>query len=235
MQEIKVNAGIGVEQIEVRTGEALKLREPEKVEITGVLDAPLEWLKQRKECFEHKCAYIKVNEEEGTIVLRVNEEDYYGAVVRGSLKISPIFKNFGINSGEYKSPIEMSEFIKMNRVYFDNRTTAMALVTQLRNFRAKVNKDVEQEVNLNKGDKRLVLAQAVESNIPETFKVLLPIFKGEKKQEIEVETYFNPDDLTCTLVSPEANELIEDLKEQMLSEVVEGIKTECPKIVIIRE
>ncbi len=233
MKELKVSAGIGVENIEVRTGEALKLREPEKVQISGVLNAPLEWLKQRKDEFNHKQAYIKVNADKGTIVLQIDEKNFYGTVISGSLEISPIFKSFGINSGEYKTPLEMSEFIKMNRAFFENRTAAMALVTELRNFKAKVNKDVEQEANLNKGDRRLLMAQVVESNIPETFNVCLPIFKGMPKQTFEVETYFNPDDFTCTLVSPQANEVEEDIKEHELKEVLSVIETECPDIVII--
>ncbi len=235
MEELKVNVENGVKTLEIRTGKALELKEPKKVSVSGVLTAPLEWLKQRKEQIAQKQAYIKVNADKGIIVLQLDEKDFYGAVITGSLEISPIFEKFGINSGEYKTPLEMSEFVKMNRAHFENRTAAMALVTELRNFKAKVNKEVEQEVNLNRGDKRLLMAQAVDSNIPETFNVCLPIFKGMPKQTFEVETYFNPDDLTCTLVSPSANEICEDVKQNEINKVVAEIEKECPDIVIINE
>lgn len=55
------------------------------------------------------------------------------------------------------------------------------------------------------------------------------------KATFEVETYFNPNDLTCTLVSPEANEMIEDIKQTEIVKVVEAIAKECPDIVIINE
>ncbi len=210
MDELKVSVENGVKTLEIRTGKALELQEPKRVEITGTIETPLTWLLQRKEQIKPKNAHIVVDADNGLVELHEDETNPYGATVVGELEISPIFEKFGINSGNYKTPLEMAEFIKMHRAYFENRTSAMELVTQLRNFKAKVNKQAEQEVNLNKGDKRLVIAQAVESNIPETFNVCLPIFKGMPKQTFEVETYFNPDDLTCTLVSPMANEMFED-------------------------
>lgn len=235
MHELNVRVESGVETLEIRTGEALKLKEPKQVVIRGTLETPYEWLRQRKENADAKRTHILVNRENGVVILHENETDPYGAIIEGKLEINPIFLKFGINQGNYKTPLEMSEFIKMNRVYFENRQVAMELVTQLRKFKVRVDKQVEQEVNLNKGDKRLALNQAVESNVPETFKVCLPIFKGMPKATFEVETYFNPNDLTCTLVSPEANEMIEDIKQTEIVKVVEAIAKECPDIVIINE
>ncbi len=233
MEKINVTVENGVKTLEIRTGEALELREPKIVNIVGTAETPLEWLKQRKEQIQPKKAHLIVDVEKGTISLKEDETNPYGATITGQLEISPIFIKFGINSGEYKTPIEMSEFIKMNRVYFENRQEAMELVTKLRQFKAKVNKEVEQEVNLNKGDRRILLAQAVDSNIPPTFNVCLPLFKGVDKEIFEVETYFNPDDLTCTLVSPMANERFEEIKSKKIDEIVSAIKTECPDIVIV--
>lgn len=70
---------------------------------------------------------------------------------------------------------------------------------------------------------------------PEVFTVIIPIFKGTKKQELQLETYFNPDDLTCTLVSPEANEIAEEYKDTEIDKVLESIKEIAPDIVIIEQ
>lgn len=236
MHELNVKVESGVKTLEIRKGEALELKQPVIVKIIGAgINAPLLWLQSRVEQIEQKKAHILVDKARGSIALFEDENNYFGTIINGELKISPTFKNFGINSGNYKTPLEMSEFIKMNRAYFENRQVAMELVTQLRKFRAKVDKQVEQEVNLNKGDKRLMLAQAVESNVPETFKVCMPIFKGMEKTTFEVETYFNPDDLTCTLVSPDASETIENIKESAIDSIINEIKECCPEIVIINE
>ncbi len=96
-----------------------------------------------------------------------------------------------------------------------------------------MNKDVEAEVDLRKGDKRLLLAQKIESNLPEAFTIKVPIFKGGKPVEIECETYFNPDDLTCTLVSPEANDMTEQTKDGAIDTVIEGICKIAPDIAVL--
>lgn len=233
MKDLNITVENGVKTVEVRTGEALKLKEPLNIEITGTINAPLEWLDSRKNQIDPKNCHILVDEDKRTIALHVGETNPYKTIIIGQMKISPVFQKFGINSGDYRTPLEMSEFIKMNRVYFENRQKAMELVSQLRNFKAKVNKQVEQEVNLNKGDKRLVLNQVVDSNVPEKFNVALPLFKGDPKVTFEVETYFNPTDLTCTLVSPEAEEKYTGIVEGEINRVIQNIKKNHSEIVII--
>lgn len=234
MEDLNITVENGVKTVEVRTGEALKLKEPLKVEITGTINAPLEWLDSREKQIPPRNCHILVDEDKRTIALHLDESNPYKTVIVGQMKISSVFQKFGINSGEYRTPLEMSEFIKMNRVYFENRQKAMELVSQLRNFKAKVNKQVEQEVNLNKGDKRLILNQVVDSNVPETFKVSLPLFKGDPKVTFEVETYFNPTDLTCTLVSPEAEEIYTEIVESEINRMVNTLKEKHSEIVIVR-
>ena len=179
--------------------------------------------------------HILVDRDKMSITLVINEKDHFGDIIRGTLELSPDFERFGINTGEYRTTLEMAEFIKMNRAFFENRSEAMNLVYQLRKFKAKVDKEVEAEYQPNKGDKRVLIQQVVDSNIPESFNVLLPLFKGYSKQNIEVETYFNPDDMTCTLVSPGANESIIDFKDEAINEVLEKIKELASEIVIIEQ
>ena len=107
------------------------------------------------------------------------------------------------------------------------------LVSQLRGFRAKVDKQVESDHNPNKGDKRVLIAQAVDSNIPPSFKLHIPIFKGEPPVTLEVETYFNADDLTCTLVSPMANDFTEDTKNTSIDKILDKIVEIAKDIAII--
>lgn len=97
----------------------------------------------------------------------------------------------------------------------------------------KIDKQVEADVNPNKGDRRVLIAQKVDSNLPPAFNIIVPIFKGTEKMEIECETYFNPDDLTCTLVSAGANDSIEDMKDSCVGEVLEQIKEIAPDVAII--
>lgn len=233
MEEIKISVENGVKTVEIRTGKALELKEPRKVSLFGVLDSPLKWLEKRVEEINQNKAHVIVDREAMTISLRLEELDYYSTTLCGRMELHPAFIKLGINSGQYRTAFEMAELFKMNRSYFQNRQFAMELVTTLRNFRAKIDKQVESEHNPNKGDRRVLIAQTVDSNLPSSFTVAVPIFKGTKKVDIECETYFNPDDLTCTLVSAGANETIEDMKDESIDRVLNGIREIALDIVII--
>lgn len=230
-----IDLTVNGEKLEVREGKALELFNPEIVKINGVLNAPLKYIEKRVNTLNQLQCHVLVDRDKMSITLVINEKDHFGDIIRGMLELSPDFERFGINTGQYRTTLEMAEFIKMNRAFFENRSEAMNLVYQLRKFKAKVDKEVEAEYQPNKGDKRVLMQQVVDSNIPESFNVLLPLFKGYSKQNIEVETYFNPDDMTCTLVSPGANESIIDFKDEAINEVLEKIKELASEIVIIEQ
>lgn len=224
----------GVGEIIIREGKAVELKEPVKVEIQGTIDAAARWLEKRFDCIKGKTCHVIVNREQLTIALQCNENNHYGTLVVGSLTLSPEYKRFGINEGEYITNFEMAELIKMNRSFFENKSVAMKLVTDLQNFKAKVDKEIEQSNN-NRGDRRILINQAVEYNLPEAFTLILPIFKGTIRQTIAVEVYVNPSDFSCTLVSPEANDLVEEMRDREIDAVLERIKERCPDIVIIEQ
>lgn len=224
----------GVKEIVIREGKALEEKEPVTVKITGTIDAPLRWLKKRVAmgCIHQDNSHILVDREQMTITLRCFENYHYGAQITGRLELSPVFKKFGINFGKYMTNFEMAELFKMNRSYFENRAVAMNLVTQLQNFKAKVDKDIENMDN-KRGDRRILVNQVVQSNLPEAFNLHLPVFKGQEKQTIAVEVYVEPQNFNCCLMSPEANDLIHDLTDKCIDEVLHDIREVAPDIVII--
>lgn len=226
----------GVGEIIIRDGEALPLREPVKVAIVGTLGAPACWLETRMRLglINQGKNHILVDREKLSISLQCNENNHYGSSISGKLIVSPEFKKFGINSGEYITNFQMAELFKMNRSCFENKQVAMKLVTELQNFKAKVDKDIEKMDN-NRGDRRLLINQVVQSNLPESFNLHIPIFKGTPKQTINVEVYISPDDFSCTLVSPEANDLLDELRDQEMQEVLDRINAVCPDIVVIEK
>lgn len=217
-----------------REGQALPLHEPEKVQLLGTIDAPARWLEKRADTINQKECYVEVNREKMIISLRTDESSYYGTTVYGKLELSPEYNKFGINGGEYITNFEMAELFKMNRAYFENRSVAMKLVTDLQNFKAKVDKEIENSDN-KRGDRRILVNQVVQSNLPEAFNLVIPVFKGCEKQTVQVEVYVNPNDFTCTLVSAQSNELIIETRDTIIDEVLERIRLTCPDIVIIEQ
>lgn len=231
--EIKVTVENGVKELVIRQGQALELKPEERVTIKGTVNAPLCWLMSRIEIIDIDKAHILIDREKKEILLVIDENNANGTCVLGRLEFTDIFKKFNINTGKYITPLDLGEFIKMNRTYFESKDIAMSLVTQLKSFKAKVNKEVEQDENRNTGDRRILIDQVCENNAPKAFNVVLPIFKGFPAQTISLETYFNPSDLTCALVSPEANEFIENISDTAIDEVIEKIKAVSNKITII--
>ena len=218
----------------IRKGDALPVKEPTSVGIEAQIDAPARWLEKRVGEIEQKKTHVTVDREHFTILLVIDEKNAYKDVVKGKLELSEEMGKFGINSGEYISAFEMSDLIKKNRSFFQSTTEAMKLVTELRNFKAKVDKEIEANDD-RRGNRKILAAQVVESNLPESFKIEIPIFKGQPKKVIEVEVEITPDNLSCTLVSPEANDTVQNERDDIMDGVLKRIEEAAPEIVIIEK
>jgi hypothetical protein len=124
----------------------------------------------------------------------------------------------------------------MNRAFFPDRDKSMELVSLLKNFEAKVESSIERERKEN-GSMKDNYSKVVQSNMPDAFTVHIPIFKGQPAEDLEVELYasVNGRDVSLSLVSPGACQLLEDLRDKVIDEQIEAIRELCPDIVIIEK
>lgn len=224
-------------EVVLREGEApvvLDPKEPERVVISGTIDTPFRWLEKRIELINQKASNIIVNRDVMGIALTVDETNYYQSDIRGELKTSKEMMEFGINAEKKWEPIKLSKFLKMHRAFFTDKSQNMMLVSTLKNFKAKVNQDIERSKEEN-GSKVDNYSQVVDSNLPKSFKLNVPLFKGFACEEIEVEIYADVDgrDVSLSLVSAGANEAIEEYKNKVIDEQLEQIRQIAPDIVII--
>lgn len=243
MTENKINLAIpeGYQgqpiELILREGEAFKQldpKEPKIVKISGTIESVLRWLEKRIDLIEQKKANIIVSRDDMAIQLTLEETDYYGAQILGVLHPSKEMQEFGINTDKTWDPIKLSQFMKMHRAFFTNKSENMLLVSTLKNFRAKVNQDIERSKEEN-GSKVDNYSQVVDSNLPKSFKLNIPLFKGFACEEIEVEVYADVDgrDVSLSLVSAGANEAIEEYRNRVIDEQIAAIKNVAPDIVII--
>lgn len=239
-QPIVVNLPEGQNTLTLLQGKApaqLDNLAPLKINIEGTIYAPLNFLDKRvKDIDQHK-AHIIVNRDKLQILLVIAESDAYNnGKVLGKLQLSEIFVTLGINSNKGWNPEQLGQFLKLNRSFFVNKEEGMKVVAALKSFDAKVNQTVQRETKEN-GNRALSFRQAVDSNIPEKFKLNLPIFSGGEKHEIEVETYASVDgtDVTIHLQSAGANEVVEETKANVITDTIEKIRTTAPEIVIIEQ
>lgn len=218
----------------IRFGDALPLKEPKYVSIHGTIDAPARWVEKRKDDIVSADAHILVDRDHMTITLNTDENNFYSDQIVGTLTLSTEMQEFGINTGEYMSCFDMADRIKQLRTYFETQQDAMKLVSELRNFKAKVDKELELSDD-KRGNQKILRAQTVESNLPKSFKVNMPIFKGTEKRTFEVEVEINPNDLSCTLVSPDAHDIVVQERDNQMDAVLGRIADAAPNIVIIEQ
>ena len=213
---------------------ALDPKEPVRASINGTIDALSRWLEKRVELIDQKKANIIVNRDRMAMSLSINETDYYQTKISGVLQESKEMVEFGINTDKKWEPIKLSQFFKMHRAFFKDKSENMMLVSTLKNFKAKVNQDIERSKEEN-GSKVDNYSQVVDSNLPKSFKLNIPLFKGFACEEIEVEIYADVDgrDVSLSLVSAGANEAIEEYKNKVIDEQLKHIRLIAPDIVII--
>ena len=147
-----------------------------------------------------------MNRDKMGMILTINETNYYQDVITGVLQPSKEMVEFGINTDKKWEPIKLSQFLKMHRAFFTDKSQNMMLVSTLKNFKAKVNQDIERSKEEN-GSKVDNYSQVVDSNLPKSFKLNIPLFKGFACEEIEIEIYADVDgrDVSLSLVSAGAD------------------------------
>ena len=233
----------GEKPIEViyRTGvaakaqESLPTKEPVKVNISGVISTPFDWLEKRIDMVDQKRANVLVNRESMTITLTVNEDDEYTkGVLKGTVELSDVFKKFNINGNTGWNPNNLGQFLRLNRGVFADKEQCMVLVTKLKNFTAKAKAEIQKQRDPS-GSMAEVYRTEVESNLPKSFIIVVPIFKGTAKTAIEVEFdhYLVDGEVALQLVSPGANECVEQFRDNCLDEVINKIRKIAPEIPIL--
>lgn len=68
---------------------ALDPKEPERVIISGTIDAPYRWLEKRVELINQKSANIIVNRDKMGLALTIDETNYYQTEISGVLQAFP--------------------------------------------------------------------------------------------------------------------------------------------------
>ena len=174
---------------------------------------------------------LLVNYDKKQIQLEINEASEFVRIITGRLEESKEFKTIMVSD---MSPRDLAQLIKMNRTFFESKEIAMSLVAQLQNFKAKIDGEM-QKIADDRGNYDYRRAQTVESNLPKGFNLTIPLFKGMEKVTFFAEIYIDPASLSCSIVSPDANDIMEESTRRLMDEVVERVKSVMPKIAVIRQ
>ena len=217
-------------------GKVLDEKAPVSTDVAGVLSTPLDWLEKRVATIDQKKAKILVEREKYTITLIVNESDPYNkATISGTAELSEVFKKFGINDPNAGwVPAKLGQFIRLNRAAFEDKEQCMKLVSALKNFKANAQSQIEKQHDPS-GSRAEVYRQTVESNLPKSFTVKIPIFKGPEKTtfDVEVDHYLTDGEVFLQLVSPGAKEISDEWRDTAIDRVLNEIRGIAPDIAIL--
>lgn len=197
MEELKIEVKADGGEIVVRQGAAAELLppvKPEKLTIKGDFRAVGQFLAGRTagktdndlQLVDPKHAIVYTNRAEMFIRLKCNPNNPMATEVTGSADRSEELKLFAINTGKKYRRDELFNLVRMNKIYFPDPQQHEDLITALKQFRA----NTQGSTNVGsdtRGNKNLSYQKEVTSNMPETFKLHIPIIKGEGKESFNVD------------------------------------------------
>ena len=217
----------------------LPVQEPKQVTISGQITAVFSFLEKRwnaaDDQIDHSRTHLLVDRDNVKMTLIVNETDARNAkVITGKAELSRQYKSFGINTDTEFDPYDLGQFFRINRTYFESTAENMDLVNLLKSFKAKITSDVEREIKDN-GSVTDVYKKVVDSNLPDSFNVKIPIFKGTDPETIQIDIVARVVERQArlSLISADAAAIVEEVRDKLINAELEKIEQIAPEIPII--
>jgi ribosomal protein L32E len=235
---LKVEQANGNE-ITIREGKALELRPPVKIQISGDIRTVRSFIEKRKDVdpITGKLQYISpsttivsVDKNNLSITLELDPENIYGTEVTGELSFTPELEQFCINKNKLFSREELIKLIRFNKIWFTEAEAHDKLLKAYQSFAATVNANIGKTSD-TRGNVDNTYKKTVETNVPDSFVLNIPIFKGLDKRRFRVEIAIDSTDASTKFwfESVELKELIEIESEIILNKELES----CADYVII--
>ena len=238
----------------------IPVKMPEAINVSGTIDAPLEYLSKRLGSINIDNSRVEVFREEAKITLVINERnchDGYSAgsvesiinqdicefftprsTVTGTISYTDEFKKLGINADAFWSPVKLAKYLRLNRHLFADVEEGMALISILKNIKATItgqyNKQKENHGSISISE---FFEQNISHNLPSSFTLNLSIFKGgaREKYAVEIDAELVDGEIRVQLVSPAMNEANESVRDSLLDETIDKIRAIAPSMVIINK
>jgi hypothetical protein len=208
----------GITELTIREGAPLPMKEPIKIALSGILDAPGQFLIAKKHLYEKDNCSLIVDSTKGVLKFIINEVDPYGHFINGSLKEAEAIQEFCINKDKKFSLHELVKLIKKTKYYFPDKQEHASIIIALQNFSAKVTTDIQNK-NDNRGNTKNSLERMSQTEAPAHFKLAIPIYEGYDKISFRVDVGLDPTDadIRFFLESEDLFVLLQTEKEKLIS------------------
>ena len=207
-------------------GKAPDIRMFEPASYSGTITAPADWMELKvKAGFKLNASdsTIEVDKHQGIIKAFFNEFiEKEKHKITGKLLPNPDLEKFNINTQRTWTNKELKQFLKMNRFFFEDPDENRTVVSAMEKFKVKLTSEFEDTDDL-KGNKKRVFEQTVQSELVFSFKLYLPIFKGEEPTSIRVDINFDISDKSAVfwLESADLKELEASQRESIIDREVD--------------
>ncbi len=232
--EHQINITSNGNELIVREGQAAKIYEPRKVNLTGNIFAPGEYFEKRRPEISSILdkTHVVVDMEGLSITLCVNDRDEFAHTITGRLEFFKDFLDFGINRKKKYGVQELYSMLRLKRAYFTKREDHALILDQLKKFEA--NTEIEfKATNDFKGTAALHKIEKCKTNLTYNFTLNIPIYKGIPASTFPVEIEFEPTDgsIICWLLSEDLAEMEVKFRDEIMIKEVEKFK----EVVVIKK
>lgn len=238
----------------------VEYKAPEPLNISGTIETPLEFLKKRLHTIDITNAHVEVCRDTSEIELVINESNYHPSLsseeldtfcdrdilldkflptsrIVGTIRYSKEFADLGINSDVQRwSPVKLAQYFRLNRHLFDDKQVSMALVSQLKNIKATISGKYQKEKETHGTISQTEFFELhIAHELPDSFVLNMPIFKGGEKAKfaVEIDAEYIDGNILVSLVSPAMCEAMEVARDAIIDDVVKKITDVAQDIVVI--
>lgn len=207
-QQINITPKDG--ELVIRHGEAPAIHERKTLQLNGHIGAVLNFAIKRKDRIEPLDTHVTIDEQKRTITLVTKEQDADGIIISGKMVEHPYIEELGVNKNKTYLIQSLIKALKLNGRYFKSRIDHATLLDSLSKFQAKT--EIEfKDTNDYKGSVAQSKIVKVTHDIPLSFSMSIPIFKGELPTEFGVTIEVFPDNSTlyCQLISVDLADAME--------------------------
>lgn len=231
------NAG---SEITIREGQALPPVAPKKIVISGNIKTVSSFIEKREnpndadnmglQAINSDRALVTVDKSALYIKLELDPENEYGTEVTAKLSYTPELEQFCINKNKLFNREELIKLIRFNKIWFDDAEAHDKLLKAYQAFTATVNANIGKTSD-TRGNVDNSYKKTVETNVPDSFVLNIPIFKGMDKRRFRVEIAIDSTDASTKFwfESVELNDIIQIESEEILNKELEA----CTDYVVI--
>jgi hypothetical protein len=184
--KIEVNLQGNTSEIIYRSGTALQQQPPVKLRVNGLITAPADFFEKRGELVDPDKSHLIVDRRGLNITLNIDENDFYGTIISGTLEYNKELADFAINKNKLFSLKELTQLIRMKRMHFEDKEEHNKVIAALNKFFAKTITEVKDEDD-RKGNIEKTIKKETQSNTPASFKLDIAIYEGQEKKKLFVD------------------------------------------------